>query len=178
MRSAEGPGRFWISDQPSVCFRLGCRASACDVTRGAERVRGEGFHALSHLSRPCILTTTLPLLAMFRASFVSSLRPLTNPLVFQAARHPQGVAFRSFSSARPNVLAAVQKRAAFPSAFFFKQSRTFLTDSAPVVARPTQQEAWKRYGITAVSLSAGSPQALSDLTRRACRSLLPAPSSQ
>ena len=150
LRSAEGSGRFWISDQPSGCFRLGCRGSACDVTRSAERVRGEGFHALRHPSRPCILTTTLLLLVMFRARIVSTLRPLTSPLVLQAARHPQGVAFRSFSSSRPNVLAAVQKRATFPSGFFFKQSRTFLTDSAPVVARPTQQEAWKRYGITAV----------------------------
>ncbi|KAI0727846.1 Bax inhibitor family protein [Fomitopsis betulina] len=90
---------------------------------------------------------------MFRASLVSSLRPLTNPLVFQAARRPQGVAFRSFSSARPNVLAAVQKRAATPSAFLFKQSRTFLTDSASVVARPTQQQAWVRYGITAATVA-------------------------
>ncbi|KAH9835895.1 Bax inhibitor family protein [Rhodofomes roseus] len=90
---------------------------------------------------------------MFRASFVSSLRPLTNPLVFQAARHPQGVAFRSFSNARPNVLAAVQKRATLPSASFVRQSRSFLTDSAPVVTRPTQQEAWKRYGITAATVA-------------------------
>ena len=37
-----------------------------------------------------------------------------------------------------------------PSSFWSKCSRTFMTDSSTVTARPTQAEAWKKYAVTAV----------------------------
>jgi hypothetical protein len=37
-----------------------------------------------------------------------------------------------------------------PSSFWSKCSRTFMTDSSAVIARPTQAEAWKKYAVTAV----------------------------
>jgi len=91
---------------------------------------------------------------MFRAGIISSIRPLTSPLVVQAARRPQVFPLRSFSQLRPNVLDNLQKRpSGFRTTLFFNSSRTFLTDSTPVVARPTQSEAWKRYGITAATVA-------------------------
>ncbi|PCH34027.1 hypothetical protein WOLCODRAFT_63835 [Wolfiporia cocos MD-104 SS10] len=89
---------------------------------------------------------------MFRVGSLPSLRPVTSPLVARAVQQPHAAALRSFSNARPNVLSALREHSQGIKPFVFtKQSRTFLTDSAPVVARPTQSEAWKRYAITAVS---------------------------
>lgn len=64
---------------------------------------------------------------------------------------------RTFVTFRPNVLQAIYKRQASSgfSSNFFKSSRSFMTDSSPVVARPTQSEAWKRYAITFVSSTFG-----------------------
>ncbi|KAI0066394.1 hypothetical protein BV25DRAFT_1970940 [Artomyces pyxidatus] len=66
---------------------------------------------------------------------------------------PRALPFRSFNSAaRPNVLEALRRRPnAFPSSFFFKSARGITNES--VVARPTQQEAWKRYAVTAATVA-------------------------
>ncbi|KZT02501.1 Bax inhibitor family protein [Laetiporus sulphureus 93-53] len=116
---------------------------------------------------------------MFRVGIVSSLRPLSSPLVAQAARRPlPASSFRSFSSLRPNVFATLQKRSSgLRSPFFSNHSRTLLTDASPVVARPSQSEAWKRYGITAVTV-AGTIVAVDLLLNRETRdSLSPAEQS-
>ncbi|KAI0639522.1 Bax inhibitor family protein [Trametes polyzona] len=84
---------------------------------------------------------------MFRVSFVSAVRPLGAP-AFQASRNPQMSSFRLYSSLRPNVLSSLKRSPLSPS-FFTKQSRTFITDAKPVVYKPTQAEAWKRFAITA-----------------------------
>ncbi|KAH9950913.1 Bax inhibitor family protein [Amylocystis lapponica] len=89
---------------------------------------------------------------MFRVGVVS-LRPLASPAFAQAARRPLPYAFRSFSNLRPNVLSVVQKRSPLSPSFFSNPSRTFLTDGSAVVSRPSQSEAWKRYGITAVTVA-------------------------
>ncbi|KAI0937254.1 hypothetical protein AcV5_005203 [Taiwanofungus camphoratus] len=91
---------------------------------------------------------------MFRVGIVSSLRPITSPIVVQAARRPQVHSFRAFSNLRSNVLAALQKRSpTLSSSLFTNPSRTLLTDASSVVTRPSQAEAWKRYGITAATVA-------------------------
>ncbi|KAL6304769.1 Bax inhibitor family protein [Sparassis latifolia] len=97
---------------------------------------------------------------MFRVTLVSSLRPLTNPVVVQAAQGVRLTSFRTFSSFRsanfrPNVLAALRKRSPTlaTASFFANSSRTLLTDSAAVTTRPSQAEAWRRYGFTAATVA-------------------------
>ncbi|KAI0801145.1 Bax inhibitor family protein [Fomes fomentarius] len=89
---------------------------------------------------------------MLRFSFVSPMRPLSASGFAQAARQPHMHTFRFYSSLRPNTLSSL-KSSPFLRTRFSGQSRTFLTDAKPVVYRPTQEEAWKRYGITAVAVA-------------------------
>lgn len=56
---------------------------------------------------------------------------------------------RTFSSLRPSLLKTTQKSSqSFLAAF--KSSRTFMSDSSPVISRPDQGASWKRFAITAV----------------------------
>ncbi|KAI0735049.1 Bax inhibitor family protein [Earliella scabrosa] len=89
---------------------------------------------------------------MLRFSFVSAVRPVAASRLAQATRQPTMHAFRFYSSLRPNTLNTV-KTTLFTRPGFSSQSRTFLTDAKPVVYRPTQQEAWMRYGITAAAVA-------------------------
>ncbi|KAI0347694.1 bax inhibitor [Trametopsis cervina] len=78
-----------------------------------------------------------------------SLRPLTQASS-RSLKHPSlTFSVRNFTvnASRPNVLQTLRQQSA--PLKFFNPSRTFITDSAPVVARPTQQEGWKRFAITA-----------------------------
>ncbi|OBZ68596.1 Growth hormone-inducible transmembrane protein [Grifola frondosa] len=90
---------------------------------------------------------------MFRVAFASSVRPLANPLLIHTARHPQVNSIRTFSNLRPSVLKTLKSRSPTLSALFFRPSRTLLTDSTAVVTRPTQAQAWMRYGITAATVA-------------------------
>ena len=110
-----------------------------------------GSAASLHLSslphRPS-LSVCVPDSVMLRATF-STLRPFATPGFAHAAKAPQVQTFRLYSSLRPNVLSSF-KSSPLSRTTFFGQSRTFLTDAKPVVYRPTQEDAWKRFGITAV----------------------------
>ncbi len=93
---------------------------------------------------------------MLRIGFVSPMRSLGHSGFVQAARQPSIQTFRFYSILRSNVLSSSKR----PNPTIFtlpKQSRTFLTDAKPIVYRPAQSEAWKRYAITAVSTDSPFP---------------------
>ncbi|KAI0073702.1 hypothetical protein K474DRAFT_1692543 [Panus rudis PR-1116 ss-1] len=71
---------------------------------------------------------------------------LRQPVTFSAARNAPLAQARLFSSFRPSGSSSTSSPLAWN---FFRSSRTIFTDSAPVVARPSQSEAWKRFAITA-----------------------------
>ncbi|KAI8990548.1 Bax inhibitor family protein [Trametes punicea] len=87
---------------------------------------------------------------MLRVSFVSAFRPLSTPL--QTASNPQLTTYRLYTSLRPNVLSSL-RHSPLSSSSFARQSRTFLTDAKPVVYKPSQAEAWRRFGITAATVA-------------------------
>ncbi|KAI0669778.1 Bax inhibitor family protein [Trametes maxima] len=89
---------------------------------------------------------------MLRMSFVSTVRPLTTSGFSRAALGPQASTFRLYSTIRPNVLSSF-KRSPLWSPAFARRSRTFLTDAQAVVHKPSQAEAWKRFGITAATVA-------------------------
>lgn len=86
---------------------------------------------------------------MQRAFLSLTCRPAT---VFRAGQPSMRLAtIRTLThSSRPNAPNVLKGRWTGLSAQFRRSSRMFMTDSAPVVSRPSQQEAWKRFGITAV----------------------------
>jgi len=99
-----------------------------------------------------------------------SVRQIGSPFLLQATRHSQSSGARAFSSLRSSLLSSTFKRPVSP-AFFKQTSRTLLTDAAPVVARPSREEAWKRYGITAVTI-AGTVVAVNAFFNRETRDAL------
>ncbi|KAJ3489591.1 hypothetical protein NLI96_g2006 [Meripilus lineatus] len=108
---------------------------------------------------------------MLRPNLFVYLRPLSKA-AFSSARpiYPT----RAFSNFRPNVLQTLHKRSPNFSATFFTPTRTLLTDSTPVVARPSQSEAWKKYAVTAATV-AGTVVAVNVFLNRETRdSLTPA----
>jgi hypothetical protein len=92
-----------------------------------------------------IISGSSVILMMLRLTLSSLSRPLAGPRVTLGT---PGLS-RNFSSLR-STFNSVPKRPTSSSNFWSRCSRTFMTDSAAVVARPTQQEAWRKYGITAV----------------------------
>jgi len=84
---------------------------------------------------------------------LSSLRPVIRPNVFRATCSPLKPSLRAFSNVRPNVLQSLPKRSAFCSPSTVLTTRSFMTDTSAVVSRPNQQETWKRFGITAVTVA-------------------------
>ncbi|KIM88934.1 hypothetical protein PILCRDRAFT_813932 [Piloderma croceum F 1598] len=94
---------------------------------------------------------------MLRVGLSTSLRPLLNPSIFQAARQcrPQTFASRAYSStSKPNVLQSIRRRPTILSASLLsKFSRTITTDAEAVVSRPSQAESWKKLGITAATVA-------------------------
>lgn len=89
---------------------------------------------------------------MLRMSFVSQMRLAGHPAFAQAARQPSIQTFRFYSILRTNVLPSPKRPS--PSIYAFSRpSRAFLTDAKPVVYRPAQSEAWKRYAITAATVA-------------------------
>lgn len=138
--------RYLLAYSESICAVFSAIPDAATTVR-AGSIRVSEFRARVLISSNPLLSTI-----MFRVGIVSSLRPITSPIVVQAARRPQVHSFRAFSNLRSNVLAALQKRSpTLSSSLFTNPSRTLLTDASSVVTRPSQAEAWKRYGITAVS---------------------------
>ncbi|TFK94428.1 Bax inhibitor family protein [Polyporus arcularius HHB13444] len=107
---------------------------------------------------------------MLRAGFVSTLRPLATSGCAHAARQRQIHTFRLYSSLRSSTLSSL-KSSPLSRSSFFGQSRTFLTDAKPVVYRPTQEEAWKRFGITALTV-AGTIVGVNALLNRETRDAL------
>ena len=109
--------------------------------------------AALHRARVHFLSNSYALTAMLRVG-LSSLRPLLNPTVFQAARRCQAQTFtsRAFSnSAKQHVLQNIRRRPTILStSLLSKFSRAISTDAEAVVSRPSQQEAWKKFGITEV----------------------------
>ncbi|KAI0756875.1 Bax inhibitor family protein [Daedaleopsis nitida] len=89
---------------------------------------------------------------MIRVSFVSTVRPVARSWFTQSVKQPPMQTFRFYSSLRPNVLSSL-KSSPLSRSGLSGQSRTFITDAKPVVYRPTQGEAWKRYGITALTVA-------------------------
>lgn len=66
----------------------------------------------------------------------------------RTAHPPMFTSLRTFSSLRPSLLKTTQKSSqSFLAAF--KSSRTFMSDSSPVISRPDQGASWKRFAITA-----------------------------
>lgn len=96
-----------------------------------------------------LLWLSFTMIPLLRPSILLTLRlPVVSSL-----RQPLASSARSFSSFRTSssVLSTLHKQTSKPfSSTFFRSSRTLLTDSAPVVARPSPSEAWRRYAITAV----------------------------
>jgi len=87
---------------------------------------------------------------MLRLGFTSLSRPLNPSKLVSGA---PGFS-RNLSFLRSNVFTnAPRKPAAFSPGMWPKSSRTFMTDANAIVARPTQQEAWKRYGVTALTVA-------------------------
>ncbi|KAI0319050.1 inhibitor of apoptosis-promoting Bax1-domain-containing protein [Amylostereum chailletii] len=110
---------------------------------------------------------------MLRLGIFAAVRPLARPSVARAT--PHCVSFRAFSNAsRPNVLDALKKRQNAFFTFSFKpgQSSRTITNSA-VITRPTQQEAWKRYAVTAATV-AGTVIAVQTFLNRETRDSLSA----
>ncbi|KAI1788785.1 Bax inhibitor family protein [Ganoderma leucocontextum] len=85
-------------------------------------------------------------------SLVSPTRYLGHCGFAQAVRQPSTQTFRFYSILRPNVLSS-PKRPTPAASPFSRQSRTFLTDAKPVVYRPAQSEAWRKYAITAATVA-------------------------
>jgi len=87
---------------------------------------------------------------MLRLGLSSLSRPLTSPKFVPG---PPGLS-RNFSSLRSNVFQySSQKRATLFAPLLLRSSRTFMTDSAAVVSRPSQEDAWKRFGVTAAAVA-------------------------
>ncbi|CAL1693990.1 unnamed protein product [Somion occarium] len=110
------------------------------------------------------------MIPLLRPSILLTLRlPVVSSL-----RQPLASSARSFSSFRTSssVLSTLHKQTSKPfSSTFFRSSRTLLTDSAPVVARPSPSEAWRRYAITAVTV-AGTVVAVNVFFNRETRDAL------
>ncbi|KAI0698406.1 bax inhibitor [Cerioporus squamosus] len=107
---------------------------------------------------------------MLRPSFISTLRPLATSGFPKTARQPQIHTSRLYSSLRPNILSSL-KPSPLSRSTISGQSRTFLTDAKPVVYRPTQEEGWKRFGITALTV-AGTIVGVNALLNRETRDAL------
>nr|AFH75402.1 bax inhibitor [Polyporus umbellatus] len=101
----------------------------------------------------------------------SPMRPLATSNFAHAARHLHLRTSRLYSSLQPGL--SPLKRSPF-SSNFSRQSRTFLTDAKPVVYRPTQSEAWKRYGLTAAAVAGTIVGVNTFLNRETRDSLSPA----
>jgi hypothetical protein len=92
---------------------------------------------------------------MLRIGLTPLIRPLATPS-FRIVVNQQSFTVRTFSGLRlgsHNVKSNFSKGPSklFSSPFLFQSSRKILTDSEAVVSRPPASEAWKRFGITAVS---------------------------
>ncbi|TBU49863.1 Bax inhibitor family protein [Dichomitus squalens] len=107
---------------------------------------------------------------MLRMSFTTAMRPLGPSGFAQAARQSQVQSIRFYSVFRPNVLSSLKRSPLSPSPFA-RQSRNFLTDAKPVVYRPTQSEAWRRYAITGAAV-AGTILATNAILNRETRDAL------
>ncbi|TFY70896.1 hypothetical protein EVG20_g2101 [Dentipellis fragilis] len=89
---------------------------------------------------------------MLRVGIFAAVRPLARPGIARAGQQLPTMRFFGTSS-RPNVLESLRnakKQGGF-SSNFFKSSRSVYNEAA--VSRPTQQEAWKRYAITAATVA-------------------------
>ena len=100
----------------------------------------------SHLFHPTTTDSTMLRLTILAA------RPLGLSKSAAVTLRPVARNFSSFGSkTTTNYFNAASNRSrASPSSFWSKCSRTFMTDSSAVTARPTQAEAWKKYAVTAV----------------------------
>ncbi|KAI0094196.1 bax inhibitor [Irpex rosettiformis] len=81
----------------------------------------------------------------------------------------------TLNSSRPNVLQTLRKQTT--SHNFFNSTRTFISDSSPVVSRPTQQEGWKRFAISAGAIAGTIVVVNGFLNRETRDSLSPAEQS-
>lgn len=119
---------------------------------------------------------------MLRAGLATSMRPLIKSSVFSPAARCRPQVFssaRAFGT-KPNVLRFIQNRpsAIVSPSLLSKFTRGIATDGA-VVTQASQAQAWKKFGITAVSdpivlvlYLLTSPIAHSCRDRRRCRGIL------
>jgi len=138
--------------QPAEKSVEGCRQDAPSGSRIRNRRQLASWsHAnLSTNSHP---TFTNP--AMLRLTVLAA-RPLGKSAT--VTLRPVARNFSSFGSkTTTNAFkdASIGSRAP-PSSFWSKCSRTFMTDSSAVTARPTQSEAWKKYAVTVVGFASCS----------------------
>ncbi|TFK56754.1 Bax inhibitor family protein [Heliocybe sulcata] len=84
---------------------------------------------------------------------LSAARPLVGSTFIHSAPSRAAFGARSFSSVRPNVLQALSRRTNAFAPSLRQTCRTFITDSSPVVARPAQQDSWKRFAISAGAIA-------------------------
>jgi len=81
---------------------------------------------------------------MIRLSASSLFHSFKTPLQSSALQSS-----RNFSSFRPNILTLSSRRSLFAA----RTARTIFTDATPVVARPSQAEAWKKFAITSATVA-------------------------
>jgi len=108
-----------------------------------------------HLPPPGGLFSSSHLANMLRVGIFASVSPLSRQSLNAIRCNSSVVSFRSFGRtihSRPNILETLRTRPnAFSSSYFYNSFRSSrgITNSA-IITRPTQQEAWKRYAVTAV----------------------------
>ncbi len=100
---------------------------------------------LASLIHPGSYTSTHTM-SFLRSNILLIARPLSNSSRLSARQLPFSTT-RAFGTAKTGLFSPKSPRL---TSNFFKSSRTIFTKSTPVIARPTQSEAWRRYAITAV----------------------------
>ena len=134
-----------------------CPSKNADKTRHRSLGSGHDVGSFSSQGRTFPLTSisshpTTNNFVMLRLTVLAA-RPLSLGKSATVTLRPVARNFSSFGTkTTTNYFSAASSRSRVsPSSFWSRCSRTFMTDSSAVTARPTQVEAWKKYAVTAVS---------------------------